>query len=111
MVQMKTFIGIDLGTSSTKFLLADENGKVLSSHTEAYGVSYPRGGWSEQNPADWFAAAERGIPELLKGQDKTAVSGISFGGQMHGLVALDGRGEVIRPCILWNDGRTQKQTE
>lgn len=108
---MKTFIGIDLGTSSTKFLLTDEKGRILAARSESYAVNYPRGGWSEQNPDDWFAAADRGLPALLNGQDKSAVCGISFGGQMHGLVALDGGGNVIRPCILWNDGRTEKQTE
>lgn len=107
---MNTYIGVDLGTSSAKFLLTDAEGKILCSHTENYSVSYPRGGWSEQNPQDWFAAAQRGIARLLNGQDKPSVKGISFGGQMHGLVALDGGGNVIRPCILWNDGRTEKQT-
>lgn len=107
---MNTYIGIDLGTSSAKFLLVDESGNILSSHTEQYAVRYPQSGWSEQDPRDWFAAADRGMPLLLKGFDGKDVRGISFGGQMHGLVVLDKNDNVIRPCILWNDGRTEKQT-
>lgn len=107
---MNTYIGIDLGTSSAKFLLVDESGNILSSHTEQYAVRYPQSGWSEQDPRDWFAAADRGIPLLLKGFNGKDVRGISFGGQMHGLVVLDKNDNIVRPCILWNDGRTEKQT-
>ncbi len=107
---MNTYIGIDLGTSSAKFLLVDESGNILSSHTEQYAVRYPQSGWSEQDPRDWFAAADRGMLLLLKGFNGKDVRGISFGGQMHGLVVLDKNDNVIRPCILWNDGRTEKQT-
>jgi xylulokinase len=108
---MKTFIGIDLGTSAVKILLVDEMGQVLATVTEEYPIFYPKSGWSEQNPDDWFEAVDRGIPKLLKGQKAANVSGISFGGQMHGLVILDSADNVIRPCILWNDGRTEKQTK
>ena len=107
---MNTYIGIDLGTSGTKFLLVAADGTILAENTQAYPVFYPHPGWSEQNPEDWYQAALRGLKELLAGQDKTAVKGISFGGQMHGLVALDKTDKVIRPAILWNDGRTEKQT-
>ena len=107
---MKTFIGIDLGTSSVKLLLVNEQGKILASHSENYPIYYPQPGWSEQHPEDWFLGVDRGIAALLEGQDKNAVKGIGFGGQMHGLVVLDQDGAVIRPCILWNDGRTEKQT-
>ena len=107
---MNTYIGIDLGTSGAKFLLVAADGTILAENTQAYPVFYPHPGWSEQNPEDWFAAVMRGLKELLKGQDKTAVKGISFGGQMHGLVALDKDDTVIRPAILWNDGRTERQT-
>lgn len=107
---MNTYIGIDLGTSGTKFLLVAANGNILEENTQTYGVSYPHSGWSEQNPEDWFSAAMCGLKQLMKGQDKAAVQGISFGGQMHGLVVLDKEDKVIRPCILWNDGRTEKQT-
>ena len=107
---MNTYIGIDLGTSGAKFLLVAADGTILAENTQTYPVFYPRSGWSEQNPEDWFAAAVRGLKELLQGQDKAAVKGISFGGQMHGLVALDKDDNVIRPAILWNDGRTEQET-
>ena len=108
---MNTYIGIDLGTSGTKFLLVAANGEILAENTQSYEVCYPNSGWSEQSPELWYKAALTGLKELLQGQDKSAVKGISFGGQMHGLVALDKDDNVIRPCILWNDGRTEKQTK
>lgn len=108
---MNAYIGIDVGTSGLKSLLVAADGTILAENTQGYGVSYPRPGWSEQDPEEWFAAAVRGLKELLKGRDRGAVKGISFGGQMHGLVALDKEGKIIRPCILWNDGRTEKQTK
>ena len=108
---MNTYIGIDLGTSSVKLLLVAEDGKILATHSEKYPISYPQSGWSEQNPEDWLDAIKRGVSILLDGQNHSNVKGISFGGQMHGLVVLDKDDNVIRPCILWNDGRTEKQTE
>ena len=107
---MNTYIGIDLGTSSVKLLLVAEDGKILATHSEKYPISYPQSGWSEQNPEDWLDAIKRGVSHLLDGQNHSNVKGISFGGQMHGLVVLDKDDNVIRPCILWNDGRTEKQT-
>ena len=107
---MNTYIGIDLGTSGAKFLLVAADGTILAENTQTYPVSYPQSGWSEQNPEDWFAATLRGLKELLAGQDKSLVKGISFGGQMHGLVALDREVNVIRPAIMWNDGRTEEET-
>lgn len=105
------YIGIDLGTSSVKLLLVDGDGKIINSVTQTYTVHYPRDGWSEQNPEDWYSGVIGGIMRLLVGQDKSAVKGVGVGGQMHGLVVLDKDDKVIRPCILWNDGRTEKQTE
>ena len=105
------YIGIDLGTSAVKLLLMDETGGIANIVSRAYPVSYPRPGWSEQAPADWWAAVCGGIPELLAGFDAAQVKGIGAGGQMHGLVVLDKDDAVIRPCILWNDGRTQKQVD
>lgn len=107
---MNTYIGIDLGTSSVKLLLVAGDGNILNSVTQTYKVSYPRDGWSEQNPEDWYSGVIGGIMRLMVGYDKSAVKGIGVGGQMHGLVVLDGDDRVIRPCILWNDGRTEKQT-
>ena len=108
---MKTFIGIDLGTSAVKLLLVDEKGNILARQSRTYPVIYPRSGWSEQDPDEWIRAVESGISALLQGADPGDVKGISCGGQMHGLVVLDENDEVIRPCILWNDGRTAKQTD
>ena len=107
---MKYFIGADLGTSSLKLLLLDCNGNILNKTTKSYGVSYPAPGWSEQDPALWWSAFVDGVGELLCGFDSSLVSGIGIGGQMHGLVALDKQDQIIRPCILWNDGRTAKET-
>ena len=108
---MNLYIGIDLGTSSVKLLLVSADGKIVNSVTKEYPIYYPQSGWCEQNPEDWFTATKNGIDELLIGQNRLAVKGLSFGGQMHGLVLLDKDDNVIRPAILWNDGRTQKQTD
>ena len=79
--------------------------------SEVYPLYFPREGWSQQNPRDWWEQTVLGIRKLTEGFDKTQVAGISFGGQMHGLVVLDENDQVIRPAILWNDGRTQEETE
>ena len=74
-------------------------------------MHFPHPGWSEQKPEDWYSQSMEGIKELISECDKSQVAGISFGGQMHGLVVLDEDDDVIRPAILWNDGRTQKETD
>ncbi|MCC2254175.1 xylulokinase [Ruminococcus sp. CLA-AA-H200] len=105
------FIGVDLGTSAVKLLLMDETGKIEKIVSKEYPLYFPHPGWSEQKPEDWFAQTAEGIKELVSECDRSEVKGISFGGQMHGLVALDEADNVIRPAILWNDGRTGKQTD
>ena len=105
------YIGIDLGTSACKLLLVDETGQVKNTVTEEYPLYFPHPGWSEQNPEDWWNACVKGIPALLRGFDPAQVAGIGAGGQMHGLVALDAQDNVLRPAILWNDGRTAAQVE
>ena len=105
------YLGIDLGTSACKLLLVAEDGSILNSVTKEYPLFFPRPGWSEQNPEDWWAAVRVGIPELLRGFDAASVAGIGCGGQMHGLVVLDSQDRVIRPAILWNDGRTGDEVE
>ena len=105
------FIGIDLGTSAVKLLLVGEDGAVLRTVSREYPLFFPHPGWSEQNPADWWDACVSGIHELLRGFDASAVAGIGCGGQMHGLVALDRGDRVLRPAILWNDGRTSEQVD
>ena len=104
------YIGIDLGTSAVKLLLMNADGKIEKIASREYGLSFPHPGWSEQNPYDWYEQSVDGLKELLSECDKSQVAGISFGGQMHGLVTLDEKDEVIRPAILWNDGRTSEET-
>ena len=105
------YIGIDLGTSSVKLLLMNGEGKIQKTVTREYPLYFPKPGWSEQNPEDWWKETLEGIKELTSEYDKSQVAGISFGGQMHGLVILDENDQVIRPAILWNDGRTSKETD
>ena len=105
------YIGIDLGTSACKLLLVSEDGTILNMVTREYPLLFPHSGWSEQRPEDWWDAVTGGIPELMKGFDLGEVAGIGAGGQMHGLVALDASDRVIRPAILWNDGRTSKEVD
>ena len=108
---MKYYIGVDLGTSAVKLLLMDQNGTVINIVSREYPVYFPHPGWSEQKPEDWWEQTKEGIRQLVESVDKKQVAGISFGGQMHGLVILDEEDQVIRPAILWNDGRTGKQTD
>ena len=103
------YIGIDLGTSAVKLLLMDGAGKIHKIVSREYPLEFPRPGWSQQRPEDWKEAVFSGIRELLSGFDGSRVAGIGAGGQMHGLVVLDEQDRVIRPAILWNDGRTAEQ--
>ena len=105
------YVGIDLGTSAVKLLLMDGAGKIQKIVSKEYPLYFPHPGWSEQNPEDWYEKSIEGLKELLSGCDKSQVAGISFGGQMHGLVILDKDDQVIRPAILWNDGRTGEETD
>ena len=104
------YVGIDLGTSAVKLLLMDEKGQIRKIVSREYPLYFPHPGWSEQNPEDWYEQSLEGLKELLSDCDRTQVAGISFGGQMHGLVILDENDQVIRPAILWNDGRTTEET-
>ena len=108
---MNLYIGIDLGTSAAKLLLMDELGEIKNVISKEYSLEFPKPGWSQQNPEDWRKAILEGIPELLTGFDGASVAGIGCGGQMHGLVILDENDNVIRPAILWNDGRTAAQVD
>lgn len=105
------YVGVDLGTSSVKLLLMDEAGDIKSIVTREYPLYFPKPGWSEQNPEDWYAALVDGMKDLTRDCDKSQIEGISFSGQMHGMVILDGADQVIRPAILWNDGRTQAECD
>lgn len=105
---MKYVIGVDLGTSAVKILLVNKQGEVVHSVSKSYALIQEKTGYSEQNPHDWVTQTTSGLLELLAGFDGTAedIEGISFSGQMHGLVLLDENNEVLRPAILWNDTRT-----
>ena len=105
------YIGVDLGTSAVKLLLMEESGKIEKIVSREYPLYFPHPGWSEQNPEDWMKEAMAGIKELTSEIDRSQVAGIGCGGQMHGLVTLDAEDHVIRPAILWNDGRTGAETE
>lgn len=104
------YIGIDLGTSAIKLLLMETSGRIEKIVSREYPLSFPCSGWSEQNPLDWYDAMIDGLQELLLECNRKQVDGISFGGQMHGLVTLDAKGDVVRPAILWNDGRSAEET-
>ncbi|MCR3761374.1 xylulokinase [Clostridium felsineum] len=107
------FLGIDLGTSSVKLVVMNEEGEITTSVSEEYGISYPKPGFAEQNPDDWWEGTKIGINKLIneKGINLLDIAGISFSGQMHGLVALDENGKVLIPAILWCDQRTGKQCD
>jgi len=105
------YIGIDLGTSAVKLLLMDETGAIKKIVSKEYPIEFPKPGWSQQRPEDWFTQTMEGLKELTKDCNRTKIGGISFGGQMHGLVILDENDNVIRPAILWNDGRTYEEND
>ena len=102
------YIGLDLGTSSLKGLLVDEKGKIIKSKSISYNVSYPKPLYSEQNPLDWLNATKSLLQSLSEGIEDR-IKGISIAGQMHGLVLFDENDNVLRPCILWNDGRSKEE--
>lgn len=104
------YIGVDLGTSALKLVMMKGNGELVKTVSKEYPLYFPRSGWSEQNPTDWFLAVKEGLKELAACADEK-IAGISFGGQMHGLVILDKDDNVLRPAILWNDGRSTEETD
>ncbi len=104
------YIGVDLGTSALKLVMMKDNGELVKTVSKEYPLYFPRSGWSEQNPTDWFLAVKEGLKELAACADEK-IAGISFGGQMHGLVILDKDDNVLRPAILWNDGRSTEETD
>ena len=103
------YIGIDLGTSAVKLLRMDEKGNIEKIVSREYPLQFPQPGWSEQSVEVWYTQTLDGLQELLADCDKKQVAGIGCGGQMHGLVLLDKDDAVIRPAILWNDGRTTEE--
>ena len=109
----KYLIGLDIGTSGAKCIITDDAGTVVASSTQEYPLYTPKPGWAEQDPQDWWDAVVRGLKVILpqSGVNPADIAGMSFSGQMHGLVALDADHRVIRPSILWCDQRTQAQCD
>lgn len=107
------FIGIDLGTSSVKTILMDEEGKIIASKSKEYPIYYPQSGWAEQNPEEWWVATKDALKELVVESkvDSNDIKSIGLSGQMHGLVLLDKENKVLHPAILWCDQRTEAECE
>lgn len=108
---MNYTIGIDIGTSATKTALYDAQGQVVAEASKEYPLSQPHNGWAEQNPEDWWDAVVSTLRHVTAAVDPADIAGVGFSGQMHGLVMLDEENKVIRPAILWCDGRTGKECE
>ena len=104
-------LGIDLGTSGCKTVLVARNGKILASATAAYPLSTPRPLWSEQDPSDWWKGLVQSVRAVVKQCPNEKIEGIGIGGQMHGATLLDANDQVVRPAILWNDGRCQAECD
>lgn len=113
MAEKKFFLGVDISTTGSKALLVDESGTVIATASSPHTLQTPKPLWSEQNPSEWWQAASASIRSVLQkaGLGGESVSAVGLTGQMHGLVLLDGVGEVLRPAILWNDQRTQSQCD
>lgn len=106
---MHCTIGIDVGTSGTKTILIDEEGRILATASREYPLHQPQGGWAEQNPEDWWQAARETLRDVMETVDPSVIRGIGLTGQMHGLVLLDEAGAVLRPSIIWCDQRTGQE--
>lgn len=104
---MERFVGVDVGTSGTKVVAIDREGKQLARAKAPHASQRPRPGFSEQDPEDWVQSATRALREI----GAAPWTGLAFTGQMHGLVLLDGQGRVLRPAVLWNDGRSAAERE
>lgn len=106
MTRSDAFLGLDIGTSGVKAVVVDARGAVLSSATTPLTLSTPRPGWAEQRPQDWWTAATASVRRATRAAKRTRVGAVGLSGQMHSSVFLDARGSVIRPALLWCDGRT-----
>lgn len=106
---MKYMVGIDIGTSAAKVAVFGLNGIMATECVKEYPLYQPHNGWAEQNPEDWWRAVCNALRDATSGIDASEVVGVGFSGQMHGLVMLDENETVIRPAILWCDGRTPQE--
>lgn len=107
------YLGIDLGTSSVKVLVINQDNKIIGDASREYPVSYPKEKWAEQDPTDWWTETKNAIKDVVTKYDipKDGIKSMSFSGQMHGLVALDENNDVLTPAILWCDNRTEEECE
>jgi xylulokinase len=110
---MSNYLGIDLGTSSVKVLVCNQQGKIVAEKMKTYGIIFPRNGWHEQNPGDWLAALKDAMKELLSDDSSVLnqIRAISISGQMHGIVPVDKKGEVLHNAIIWSDRRNQEELD
>lgn len=106
---MSYLLGIDIGTSSAKAVVIRDDGEVVFTIAPEYRFATPRPLWAEANPADWWSATVEALQACARAVNPSEIVGLGLTGQMHGLVMLDAAGEVLRPCIMWNDQRTGKQ--
>lgn len=105
------YLGLDLGTSSVKAIIMNEQGDVVASHSVSLAISRPHPQWSEQDPLQWWQATQNAILQLGRSYPMDKIEAIGLSGQMHGAVLLDAQQAVLRPAILWNDGRSFKQCQ
>ncbi|MBG3131169.1 xylulokinase [Proteus mirabilis] len=105
------YLGLDLGTSSVKAIIMNEQGDVVASHSVSLAISRPHPQWSEQDPLQWWQATQDAILQLGRSYPMDKIEAIGLSGQMHGAVLLDAQQAVLRPAILWNDGRSFKQCQ
>jgi len=105
------YIGIDIGTSSVKALLIDSGGRVIKTAVPEYSFQTPKPLWAEADPLDWWEATQQAIKELLLKVQSSEIAGIGLTGQMHGMVAMNKEGSVLRPCIMWNDQRSHLECD
>ena len=110
-MKKRYLVGIDVGTSGTKAILADETGRVEASCTRTYPLNTPRPGWAEQDPAWWWQAVKEALAQILAGVDKTAIAGVSFSGQMHGMILLDENDQPLWNAINCLDSRAKEESE
>ncbi|MCK3655091.1 xylulokinase [Pasteurellaceae bacterium Macca] len=105
------YIGIDLGTSGVKVVLLDEQQRIIATTSQQIGISRPQPLWSEQDPEDWWQAVDNAMQQLSVQHNLSAVKAIGLTGQMHGATLLDKKDNILRPAILWNDGRSVAECE
>ena len=110
---MEYLLGIDIGTSGTKTVLFDRDANPVAAKTFEYPLYQEQNGWAEQEPEDWWQATVQGVRQVLdaSGVSPADIKGIGLSGQMHGLVMLDEKGEVLRRSIIWCDQRTGEEVE